>query len=96
MIFEAIVERFEAPLNAMVMETEIRWTLASAPVPDLANMTDDAILLEVLGDASTYRELARLAIAALRERGLAHERHLEQHHRLLDQYRTLRETTVTR
>ncbi len=90
----AVAERLEAPRIAPVMDTEIRWRLAPAPVPDLASMSDDDILIAALGDAGSYLELARAAIAALRELSVAHARLRQQHQHLLGQYRTLRAASV--
>ena len=59
---------------------------------------DEAVALERIAsleaDVASYRELAVMAISALRELTQRHDRLREQHARLRDQYQALREEVL--
>ena len=75
-------------------EREIRWTPAPVPTPDPLAMSDEDLLVNLIAEADAYRRLAQASFHALHDLQAEHDRHLRAHHRLVDEYRRLREQVL--
>ena len=74
----------------MLTAADISWELRELSADDLPHGPDD-MLVDVLVEAQSYRTLARQAIHELHSLAQQHDRLRTSHHRLLDEYRCLRE-----
>lgn len=72
----------------------IRWRPDLLPAIDPLVMSDEDILIATIVESEAYRRVAQQAIHALHDERRDHERLRASHHRLIDEFRRLREQTM--
>lgn len=80
--------------SRIVQASEIRWAPRLPRVPDTLGMSDEDLLVAALSEADAYRSMTQDVLRLLYGERRMHARLREAHHRLIDEYRRLRERTL--
>lgn len=90
-VLDALAAAFPAP---MLPASDLRWSPSPLPAADVLGQSADDVIVSLLVDADSSRSVAQAAIGALHDLQHRHDRLHEQHQRLRDEFRCVREATL--